>query len=70
MPRVLSSHGLIPAIKQYILKIKNTLNVEIEFNGHVNKKTDKRISVTLYRTIESLIQDTLDTENLKKIIID
>ncbi|MBL4593930.1 MAG: CHASE domain-containing protein [Flavobacteriales bacterium] len=70
IPRSLTDKGLVPAINQYILEIKNKISFEIEFKNNLEKVIEKDIEITIYRAVELFLKTTQEIKGITKIFIE
>jgi PAS domain S-box-containing protein len=69
-PRVLSSMGLVPALKNLIYTLNETQKIKINISCDTERRYDSQIEITLYRIISELINNTLKYAKAQIITID
>jgi len=71
MPRSMMEYGLSPSIEAYIQNLRSTSSFSIEFSSSLkNKKLNKGIEITIYRTIVSIMKKAQSSPSTKKAAIE
>ena len=69
-PHVLANFGLIRALTNYIYKIIQTGQMEIDFRTHLkNERFDENIEVVIYRISSELIHNTIQHSQATKVTL-
>lgn len=69
-PHVLNNFGLTAAVKDFVLKVKKSSEMDIDFNSNNrNKRYSNNIENTLYRVVTELITNTVRHAKASKIEI-
>jgi signal transduction histidine kinase len=68
-PHLLSNHGLVPAIKAFIDKLKKASTTRFNFQADLNERLNSNCEITIYRIFTECINNSIKYANADSIDI-